>query len=92
MILDTMETTSTNTKRRLRHVGTIMTLVHDKQFGFIADEQDLCERFFYASWINDNGLKFEDLSTGQRVTFLPISSENGDRAINIRRVRKDKIE
>lgn len=96
--------TMTETKREFeqqrpkqqRHVGIILALIHRDTngkggYGYIADEVDGQERFFHKSWITDS-IEFGDLYRGQRLTFFPISSRTkGERAINLRRLFKERV-
>lgn len=63
--------------------GTIARLVTDKGFGFIdvgkGKGKDL---FFHVSALD--GVDFEDLSEGQKVTFTEGEGEKGPRAENVR--------
>ena len=59
--------------------GTIKKLVHDKGFGFIKGPQG--ELFFHQSAVQ--GVAFEDLHEGQKVTYSEGRGPKGPRAENV---------
>lgn len=67
------------------HTGTIKRLVKDRGFGFISDN-DGREVFFHQSNVLD--VKFDALTTDQKVEFEVEKSEKGPRAINVRVVQE----
>ena len=62
--------------------GTIKKLT-DKGYGFIRTEKS-DSLFFHASALE--GVRYEDLREGDKVSFVEGRSEKGDRAENVRRV------
>jgi len=62
--------------------GTIKKLT-DKGFGFI-DTGDGSDMFFHMS--NLDGVRYDDLSEGQTVTYQPGHGPKGPRAENVRPV------
>ena len=63
--------------------GTIKRLVSDKGFGFVA-APDGSEYFFHQSAVN--GISFDELREGERVTFQTGQGPKGPRAENVTRV------
>ncbi len=61
--------------------GTIVRLLSDKGFGFIADEGGI-EHFFHQSAVPDG--VFPSLREGQRVEFTVEESTKGPRAGDVR--------
>lgn len=61
--------------------GTIKRLVRDKGFGFISTGAGQ-EYFFHSSACS--GMRFDDLTEGQTVTFDVGSGAKGPRAENVR--------
>jgi len=61
----------------LRHSGTVIRLVKDKGFGFIAADGGNAEHFFHRSAC---AFDFEQLQEGAAVTFEPSVGEKGPRA------------
>lgn len=59
--------------------GTIKRLVHEKGFGFVADEKGQ-EYFFHQS----SSDAFDSLHEGQQVTFQTGQGPKGPRAENVR--------
>ena len=59
--------------------GTVKRLVHDKGFGFVADEGGR-EYFFHQSSCDS----FSDLREGQSVTFEAGQGPKGPRAENVK--------
>ena len=62
--------------------GTIKRLVSDKGFGFVA-APDGSEYFFHQSAVN--GVSFDELREGERVTFQTGQGPKGPRAENVTR-------
>ena len=62
--------------------GTVKKVVADRGFGFITAE-DGEEYFFHRSGI-DSSLTFENLTTGERVSFDVERSDKGPRAAHVR--------
>lgn len=63
-------------------MGTIKTLT-DKGFGFIAPEDGGKDLFFHASSLQD--ATFNEMQTGEKVTFDVEESDKGPRATNVQR-------
>lgn len=61
--------------------GTVSTLVRDRNFGFILDEKG-AEYFFHSSAAKE----FKAIEAGDQVTFKPMSTEKGLRAVGVKRV------
>ena len=61
--------------------GTIARLLIDKGFGFIRDEGGI-EHFFHRSSVQ--GVSFDGLNEGQKVSFDEEQSPKGPRAGNVR--------
>jgi CspA family cold shock protein len=59
--------------------GKIIRMFKEKQFGFISDGKR--DYFFHGSELV--GVKYEDLRTGQEVTFEYEDAEKGPRAYDI---------
>jgi cold shock protein len=64
--------------------GTIKRLVSDKGFGFVA-APDGSEYFFHQSAVN--GISFDELREGERVTFQTGQGPKGPRAENVTRAQ-----
>lgn len=62
--------------------GTVKKVVADRGFGFIAAE-DGEEYFFHRSGM-DSSLTFENLASGERVSFDVERSDKGPRAAHVR--------
>lgn len=62
--------------------GSIKTL-KDKGFGFIASEDGSEDIFFHSSELN--GIEFDELQEGDKVTFETEQSDKGPRAVNVQR-------
>ncbi|MFH2062884.1 MAG: cold shock domain-containing protein [bacterium] len=62
--------------------GTIQRLT-DRGFGFIAQEGQEKELFFHSSALV--GVTFDELRTGDNVSFDVEDSEKGPRAVNVQR-------
>ncbi len=63
--------------------GTIKTLT-DKGFGFIAIDGESKDLFFHGNDLS--GVSFDELRTGDKVSFEKSESEKGPRAVNVTRV------
>ena len=63
--------------------GTIKTLT-DRGFGFIAREGEAKDLFFHSKDLN--GVAFDDLRTGDTVTFEVADGPKGPSAQNVMRV------
>ncbi len=64
--------------------GTIKTLVADKGFGFITVDGEEKDLFFHRNELK--GVDYEDLKTGDKVSFDKADSPKGPNATNITRV------
>ena len=62
--------------------GTIKTLT-DRGFGFIARDGETKDLFFHSKDLKD--ITFEELKTGDAVTFEIVESEKGPAAVNVTR-------
>ena len=62
--------------------GTIKTLT-DRGFGFIARDNGEKDLFFHAKELN--GVLFDELKTGDMVTFEIAQGDKGDSAVNVSR-------
>ena len=62
--------------------GTIKRVVSDRGFGFIKAEEDEKEYFFHRDGLE--GLEFDRLSGGERVSFDVQASPKGPRAVRVR--------
>ena len=62
--------------------GTIKTLT-DRGFGFIAREGETKDLFFHSKELN--GVAFDELKVGDKVTFDVVNSEKGPAATNVSR-------
>lgn len=63
--------------------GTIKKKVEDRQFGFIAREGETKDVFFHKDALN--GVTFEELKEGDKVTFDIVDGERGPTAKNVTR-------
>jgi len=66
--------------------GTIKTLVTDRKFGFIVregQEAGTKDLFFHAEDLD--GVTFEELKEGNKVTFDEVAGEKGPAAKNVKR-------
>jgi CspA family cold shock protein len=61
--------------------GTIKKLTPERGFGFIRGE-DGTEYFFHRSELRE-GLRFDELKAGQRVSFEPRQADKGPRAAEV---------
>lgn len=75
--------TTSKGRRAMQMTGIIKRIVTDKGFGFVKAE-DGTEFFFHRSTVA-NGLRFEDLREGERVTFDEGDGPKGPRAENVER-------
>ncbi len=62
--------------------GTIKTLT-DRGFGFIAREGEAKDLFFHSKELN--GVAFDDLKVGDKVTFDVVDGPKGPNATNVSR-------
>lgn len=62
--------------------GTIVTVRHDKGYGFINGE-DGREYFFHKDDLNDRSVYFIHIEVGTRVEFQPKLTPKGPRAENV---------
>lgn len=62
-------------------VGTIKHLSREKGYGFITEFESQTDLFFHASQVN--GICFDDLQVGNRVSFYAGHAERGPYALNI---------
>ena len=63
--------------------GTIKTLT-EKGFGFISREGETKDLFFHSKELK--GVTYEELKTGDTVTFEIVEGEKGPAAVNVSRV------
>ncbi len=63
--------------------GTIKTLT-EKGFGFISREGEAKDLFFHSKELK--GVTYEELKTGDTVTFEIVEGEKGPAAVNVSRV------
>ena len=63
--------------------GTIKTLT-DRGFGFITREGETKDLFFHSKELQ--GVAFDDLKVGDKVTFEVVDGEKGPSAVNVARV------
>lgn len=63
--------------------GTIKTLVAGKGFGFIAREGETKDLFFHSKELV--GVTFEELKSGDTVSFEVIDTEKGPAAVKVSR-------
>ena len=63
--------------------GTIKTLLKEKGFGFISREGEVKDLFFHSKELN--GVTFDELKVGDKVTFEVIMGEKGPAATNVSR-------
>jgi len=64
--------------------GTIKTLISDKGFGFIEVEGEEKDLFFHSNELQ--GIEFDDLKEGDKVSFEKAESPKGPNATNVARV------
>lgn len=60
--------------------GTIKRL-NDRGFGFIAPDEGGEDLFFHSTEVN--GVTFNDLREGQKVTFSTMQSDKGPKAVGV---------
>jgi len=65
------------------NTGTIKTLT-ERGFGFISREGEVKDLFFHSK--NLVGVAFDDLKTGDKVTFDVVQDQKGPSAQNVQRV------
>ena len=63
--------------------GTIKTLIADRKFGFILPEGGTKDVFFHFEALN--GVTFEELKVGDKVTFEVVDGQKGPAAKNVTR-------
>ncbi len=63
-------------------IGTIKTKT-DRGFGFIAREGEAKDLFFHSKELQ--GVAFDDLQVGDKVTFEVVNGEKGPSATNVSR-------
>lgn len=65
--------------------GTIKTKIEEKGFGFISREGETGEKdlFFHSTQLN--GVTFDELKVGDKVTFDVVKGEKGPAAENVSR-------
>jgi len=63
--------------------GTIKTLT-DKGFGFITVEGEEKDLFFHSNELK--GVKYEELKTGDKVSFEKADSPKGENAVKVSRI------
>jgi len=61
--------------------GTIKTLIPEKHFGFITPEDGSKDVFFHETGLS--GVQFDELKSGDAVSFDVEQSDKGPRAINV---------
>ena len=64
--------------------GTIKTLISDKGFGFITVDGEEKDLFFHRNELQ--GVSFEELKVGDRVSFDKADSPKGPNATNVKRL------
>jgi CspA family cold shock protein len=62
-------------------IGTIKTILVEKNFGFITPEDGSKDVFFHATSLA--GVEFSALKQGDKVSFDVEQSDKGPRAINV---------
>jgi len=65
-------------------MGTIKTLIVEKNFGFITPDDGAKDVFFHATALKD--VDFAALKQGDKVSYDVEDSEKGPRAVNVTRV------
>ena len=63
-------------------IGTVKTKT-DRGFGFIARENEAKDLFFHAKELN--GITFDELRVGDRVSFEVVQGDKGPSAVNVSR-------
>ena len=71
----------------VRTTGTILMIYREEGFGFVSDGQG--ERFFHASFLSDRKA-FARLQPGDSVSYEPLDSIKGPRAVKVRLEVKDE--
>lgn len=69
-------------EKQQQMTGTIKTLT-DRGFGFISREGEAKDLFFHSKDLN--GVMFDELKTGDTVTFEVAQGEKGPSAVNVSR-------
>lgn len=64
-----------------RQRGTIINVLHTMRYGFIQYEGRVESIFFHLSGVT--GIKWDDLREGQKVSFLVIQNNKGDKAVGV---------
>jgi len=68
--------------------GSIKKLVFDKGFGFITPDDGSKDVFFHLSGLGD-GIDFDSLNEGDRVSFTVVQGQRGDKAEGVALVGGD---
>ena len=63
--------------------GTIKSLIKDRKFGFIFREGEAKDLFFHSEDLN--GVTFDELQIGDKVTFEVAQGQKGPAAKNVTR-------
>jgi len=63
-----------------RIAGVVAGIVGEKNYGFISPDEGGPQLFFHATAYDG---EFADLRPGRRVTFIPIETEKGPRAVAV---------
>ena len=63
--------------------GTIKTLLSEKGYGFISREGEEKDLFFHSKELQ--GVSFDELKVGDKVTFEVVQGEKGPAATNVAR-------
>jgi len=63
--------------------GTIKTLLSEKGYGFISREGEEKDLFFHSKELQ--GVSFDELKVGDKVTFEVVQGEKGPAATNVSR-------
>ena len=66
--------------------GTIVRLISDRGFGFIGREGEEKELFFHSNELQ--GVEFNDLKVGDKVSFEVGESPKGPNAVKVSRVEE----
>jgi len=64
--------------------GTIKNLVEEKGFGFITVDGEEKDLFFHSNELN--GVSFQELRKGDRLSFEKADSPKGPNAVNVTRI------
>jgi len=70
--------------------GTIKTLISDKGFGFITVDGEEKDLFFHRNELQ--GVEFEELKVGDRVSFEKTDSEKGPNATGVTKIESTPAE